>query len=146
MVDYFYETLVDVESAPGEIKPKLAERWQVSRDGLSITFQFRRGVTFHDGTPMNAAAVKATIERLLDPKIRNPNRYLFTPIKSVETSGDLSVRLTLSQPSPFVLSGLGTTTGAMLSPAAVQARGRPVLGGSGRRRHGSVHLQRVAAR
>lgn len=123
MVDYFYETLVDVESVPGEIRPKLATRWQVARDGLSITFQLRPGVRFHDGTPMNAAAVKATIERLLDPKVRNPNRYLYTPIKAIETSGDLSLRLELSQPSPFVLSGLGTTTAAILSPAAVQRAG-----------------------
>jgi peptide/nickel transport system substrate-binding protein len=123
MVDYFYETLVDVETAPGEVKPKLATRWQASRDGLTLTFTLRPGVRFHDGTPLDAAAVKFTIERLLDPRVRNPNRHLYAAIKSVETSGDLTVRLHLSQPSPILLASLGMTTAAILSPAAVQRAG-----------------------
>lgn len=156
MVDYFYETLVDVETAPGEIKPKLATRWQISRDGLTYTFTLRPGVRFHDGTPMDAAAVKFTIERLLDPRVRNPNRHLYAAIKAVDTSGDLAVRLSLSQPSPILLASLGTTTAAIISPAAVQRAGdrfsvAPVGAGTGPylfkewRRGDSITVERNAA-
>jgi peptide/nickel transport system substrate-binding protein len=89
--------LVDVETAPGEIKPKLATRWQISRDGLTYTFTLRPGVRFHDGTPMDAAAVKFTIDRLLDPRVRNPNRHLYAAIKSWNVRGPPSG--SLSQPS-----------------------------------------------
>jgi peptide/nickel transport system substrate-binding protein len=123
IIDYFFERLVDTESTPGEVKPALAAKWDVSRDGLTYTFTLRPGVKFHDGTPFNAAAVKFTIERLLDPKVRNPNRYLFSGIKSADVVNDLTLRVTLSQPSPLLLANLGTTTAAMLSPAAVQRAG-----------------------
>ena len=59
MVDYFFETLVDYDAEKNEFVPRLATRWQISRDGLTYTFTLRRGVTFHDGSPLNAAAVKA---------------------------------------------------------------------------------------
>src|SRR5713226_8104525 len=66
MVDYFFETLVDMDYAKNEVVARLATQWQTSRDGLTYTFQLRQGVTFHDGTPMTAAAVKSTFDRLLD--------------------------------------------------------------------------------
>ncbi|MCL6640727.1 MAG: ABC transporter substrate-binding protein, partial [Candidatus Rokubacteria bacterium] len=96
MVDYIYEPLVDAEyvERPGEIAPKLATRWQISRDGLQYTFTLRSGVTFHDGTPLNAAAVKFSLERLLDPRNRVPNRHLSPAIQSVDVVDDTTVRLT----------------------------------------------------
>jgi len=125
MIDYMYEPLVNAEyvDKPGEIKAQLAERWQVSRDGLTYTFQLRRGVAFHDGTPVNAAAVKFSLERLLDPRIRVPNRHLVAAMKSVEATGDLTVRVTLSQPSPVFLPNIGGALGAIISPAAVARAG-----------------------
>lgn len=125
MVDYIYEPLVDAEyvERPGEIVPKLATRWQISRDGLQYTFTLRSGVTFHDGTPLNAAAVKFSLERLLDPRNRVPNRHLYAAIQSVDVVNDTTVRLTLRQPSPLLLANLGGNTAAILSPAAVQRAG-----------------------
>ncbi|MGQ0571642.1 MAG: ABC transporter substrate-binding protein [Armatimonadota bacterium] len=125
MIDYIYEPLIQAEyvEKPGEIKPALAEKWQVSRDGLTYTFNLRRGVAFHDGTPMNAAAVKFSLERLLDPKIRVPNRHLVSAMKSIEVVNDLTVRITLSQPSPIFLPNIGGALGAIISPAAVQRAG-----------------------
>ncbi len=136
MVDYFNETLVDYDAAKNEFVPRLATRWQISRDGLVYTFTLRRGVTFHDGTPMNAAAVKFTLERLIDPRVRVNIRFLYTPMKTIEAVDDGTVRITLNAPTPSFLGNLSTTQAAIVSPAAVaRAADRwtvaPVGGGTG---------------
>jgi len=58
-----FETLVDYDGAAFKIVPKLAETWTVSPDGRSWTFALRRGVKFHDGTDLDAAAVVLNIDR-----------------------------------------------------------------------------------
>jgi peptide/nickel transport system substrate-binding protein len=58
-----FETLVDYEPGGFKIVPKLAESWSVSPDGRSWTFPLRRGVKFHDGTDLDAAAVALNFDR-----------------------------------------------------------------------------------
>lgn len=55
-----FEGLVNYEN--GEIKPRLAESWELSEDGKVLTFHLRQGVKFHDGEPWNAEAAKANVE------------------------------------------------------------------------------------
>ncbi|MEJ2525393.1 MAG: ABC transporter substrate-binding protein, partial [Desulfuromonadales bacterium] len=62
-----YEGLVRFKDASTEVEPGLAESWDVSSDGLVYTFHMRPGVTFHDGTPVDAAAAKFSFERQIDP-------------------------------------------------------------------------------
>lgn len=50
------------------IGPWLAESWQIAPDRKSYDFSLRRGVRFHDGTPFDAAALKANFDRLSEPK------------------------------------------------------------------------------
>lgn len=59
------EPLLELD-ANGKFKPVLAESWKVSDDGLTWTFNLRKGVKFHDGSPFNAEAVKAIVERVKD--------------------------------------------------------------------------------
>lgn len=136
IVDYMFETLVDLHPTKNEIVPRLATRWQISRDGLTYTFTLRRGVMFHDGTPFNAQAVKFTLERLQDPRVAMALRFLATPITSVEAPSDDTVRITLNKVTPTFLADLSTTQFAMVSPAAVQRAGdrwrtAPAGGGTG---------------
>ena len=136
MVDYFFETLVDYDAEKNEFVPRLATRWQIARDGLTYTFTLRRGVTFHDGTPLNAQAVKVTLERLIDPRIRVGIRFFYTPINTVEAVDDATVRITLKAPSPSFMGGLSTTQAAIVNPAAVARAGErwtaaPIGGGTG---------------
>lgn len=56
------------EGPDGKIEPWLATSWTVSSDGLHYTFDIRQNVKFTDGTPLNAAAVKANLDRVVDPK------------------------------------------------------------------------------
>ena len=57
---------------PSKIVGDLAERWETSADGKSHTFHLRKGVKWHDGQPFTAADVKATFDRILDPKFKSP--------------------------------------------------------------------------
>src|SRR2546422_1994630 len=58
-----FDGLVRYKGPTTEVEPALAERWDVSRDSRVWTFQLRRGVKFHDGTPLDAAAVVWNFER-----------------------------------------------------------------------------------
>ena len=69
-----YEGLTAFEPGTARIIPALAESWTVSEDGLAWTFTLRQGVTFHDGTPVDAAAVVYNLERMWDPS--HPSRVI----------------------------------------------------------------------
>ncbi len=58
-----FEGLVELKPGSTKLVPALATRWKVGRDGKTWTFNLRRGVKFHDGTPFNAAAVCANFNR-----------------------------------------------------------------------------------
>lgn len=122
IVDYMVDTLVDIDK-DGKLKPGLATDWEVAPDGLSITLTLRQGVTFHDGTPFNAEAVKFSLDRVLDPNVTVPIRGSYTVIQEVEVVDDYTVRLHLSQPSPALMAALSTTMVGIISPASVEEHG-----------------------
>ncbi|MDE0685508.1 MAG: ABC transporter substrate-binding protein, partial [Candidatus Poribacteria bacterium] len=64
--DNIYDTLIEYKDGSAEIEPGLAASWESSEDGLIWTFHIRRGVTFHDGTPINAEAVLYSLNRQHD--------------------------------------------------------------------------------
>ncbi len=66
-----YDNLVAQDDS-GKIVPWLATSWDISPDGKTYTFHLRKGVTFQDGTPFNAEAVKVNFEHMLDPKTKSP--------------------------------------------------------------------------
>ena len=74
-----YEGLVGRDKN-SEIQPLLAEKWK-QLDDTKWEFYLRKGVKFHDGSPFNAQAVKATFDRLLDPKVASPRAVVFKMVK-----------------------------------------------------------------
>jgi peptide/nickel transport system substrate-binding protein len=99
-----------------------AESWQRSDDNLTYTFKLRKGVLFHDGTPVDAAAVKFSIERLMDPATKSGMRAFYDSVHSVEAVGADTVQIRLKRPYAFLLHMLaGYRTGLVLySPTATQ--------------------------
>jgi len=120
VMSQIYDTLVAFD-AQASLKPNLAKSWDISPDGTQYTFHLQPGVTFHDGTPFNAAAVKFTLDRFVDPATQNPLRTSIGPLKATEVVDDQTVRLTFASPFAPLLSFL--TTVWMLSPTAVKKYG-----------------------
>jgi len=119
-----YDQLVDADP---DLRPRpstsLATSWEIATDPDSITFHLREGVTFHDGTPFDAAAVKFNVERVLDPKTLATPRASMTVIESVDVVDETTVRFNLKRPWGAGLNMLADRGGVMNSPAAVRALG-----------------------
>src|SRR5256712_11085790 len=71
LMRYLGDTLI-TKDLKGNYIPALARSWSVSGDGLTWTFQLRNDVKIHDGSPFNAQAGKASIERPLSPATKSP--------------------------------------------------------------------------
>lgn len=115
-----YEPLL-WKNAPGSAQPytpALAERWEASADKLTWTFHLRPGVTFHDGEPMNAAAVKASIEAAGD---YGGASFIWTPLKDITTPDDLTVVITLKYAAPMELIASSMYGAWIVSPKALAA-------------------------
>jgi peptide/nickel transport system substrate-binding protein len=109
----------------GNYVPGLATEWTISTDGLTWDFTLRTDVTFHDGTPLNADAVKASLDRIVDPATKSAGaKSALGPVESVTVTGPNAVQLKLSKPFAPLLDGL-TNSGfiAMVSPTAVESAG-----------------------
>jgi peptide/nickel transport system substrate-binding protein len=83
----------------GSVVPGLAESWEISDDGTVYTFKLRDGVTFHDGTTMDAEDVKFSLDRAMAEDSANAQKALFAGIKSVEAVDPTTVKVTLSEPN-----------------------------------------------
>lgn len=115
------ETLVilDEKMAP---KPWLATSWEVSNDGLIWTLHLREKVYFHDGTPFNADAVKANIER-----IEKQRPGFLVKLKSIEVVDEYTIRFTFSEPfAPFAETLAWGTLFAIVSPGAIDEKGNVI--------------------
>ena len=101
-----------------EFTPGLAESWEVSPDGMTWTFKIRSGATFHDGEPVNAAAVKASVEAAKDHAGAS---FIWAPLDTVTTPDDSTVVMKLSYPAPMDLVAASTYGAWIVSPKALKA-------------------------
>jgi peptide/nickel transport system substrate-binding protein len=98
------------------LKPGLATSWEVLDQGQRLRFKLRQGVTFQDGEPFNADAVKFTMTRLLGPEgAKGPQQSNYTSIGSVEILDPYTVDIVLKRPDPVIITKLAGY-GAMIVP------------------------------
>ncbi|MFF7654290.1 ABC transporter substrate-binding protein [Streptomyces sp. NPDC007983] len=103
-----------------QFKPWLAHRWRISPDGLTYTFWLRDGVTFHDGSRLDAAAVKATLDHAVDPGTKSQYAAgLISAYREAQVVNDLTVRVRLKHPSTPFLQALSTPYLGIQSPKAI---------------------------
>lgn len=120
-----YDTLIyrvpgATQGSSNQFVPGLAESWDVSEDGLTYTFQLRRGVVFQDGTPFNAEAVRANIERVVNPDTKSQKAvFLLGSFAAIEVVDEYTVVMRLSTPYAPFLDGLAQVYLGMASPSAL---------------------------
>ena len=123
--------------ANGGYVPLLATGYQPSADGKSYTFKLRTGVTFSDGTPFDAAAVKANIDQLLAPGYAPTVAAVqLKNLASVEVTDPATVVYHLARPDVLLLDFISSPQGAVISPQSLQKAanlkaGGPELAGTG---------------
>jgi peptide/nickel transport system substrate-binding protein len=130
-----YDTLTAYEPGGSAPIPALAQSWSASADGKTWTFNLRPGVNFHDGAPLDAAAVAFNFQRWWDPAnpYHNGSFDAFTRVfgafkgdpncllAGVGTAGPLQFQITTTQSSPGLPTSLAMDVFAIASPAAIQA-------------------------
>ena len=115
-----YDTLVYRHPQTKEFVPGLAERWEMSADGLSWTFFLRNDVTFHDGEPFNAQAVAVNLDRIMNPDTRSGKaKFLLGPYTGHSIEGDFTITITLAEPYAPLLDGLSQVYLGIASPKAL---------------------------
>jgi peptide/nickel transport system substrate-binding protein len=132
-----FEGLVRLRGATTEIEPALAERWEASADGTAWTFHLRPGVRFHDGEPLDAAAVVWNVERWSRAghpqhadQVRAGQTFEYweslfggfdeaSVVARAEAVDARTVRLVLRRPHAPLLAGLAVAGLGLASPRAV---------------------------
>ena len=112
------------QEADGTFSPWLATEWTVSDDATSYTFQLRDDVTFHDGEPFDAEAVKANFDRIADPKTASAQAESMLGgewYAGTEVLGDHEVRVNFSQPYAPFLQAASTPLLGFYSPAVLES-------------------------
>ena len=107
-------------ASDGSVKAGLAERWQISEDGLEYIFFLQPGVAFHDGTAFTAEDVKFSLDRARAADSQNAQKALFEGIESVEVVDDLTVRVTLKAPDGNFLFNMAWGDAVIVAPQSVQ--------------------------
>lgn len=124
----FYEGLFRIDEA-ARVRPELVTSWTVSPNGLTYTFHLRTGVTFHDGTPFNAEAVKVNFDRVLNPDNHLQKYGLYhtvTHITRVAVLNGTTVQMGLSAPSATIINNLAHPSSRLISPAALAKYGKDI--------------------
>lgn len=114
VVTNLYGTLTELD-ADLEVVPGLAEDWEVSEDGLTMTFTLREGVTFHDGSELDSEDVVHSLEAIMDEATAAVAAATLGSVESVEAPDASTVVLNLSAPDSSILAGLASVNLAIIS-------------------------------
>ena len=105
-----FESLLQMDHETLQLKPWLAESYEISPDQLTYTFHLRHDVKWQDGVPFTAEDVKYSFDRVTDPKVDAADKSIyFTTIKSCEVLDPYTIRFTATERYFKTLEALGTT-------------------------------------
>jgi peptide/nickel transport system substrate-binding protein len=123
-IEAMFDTLVRYKAGATEVEPALATSWEVSEDRKTWTFTLREGVTFHDGSALDADAVVFSFERQRDPQHEfHQGEFVywqdqFSFVTKVEKKDAKTVVFTLDRPFVPFLTNLAMFTASIVSPKA----------------------------
>ena len=104
----------------GSVQPGLAERWEISGEGTLYTFHLRPGVTFHDGTAMDAEDVKFTLDRARADDSQNAQKALFAGISEVRVVDPQTVEVQLAAPDGGFLFNMAWGDAVIVAPESIE--------------------------
>jgi peptide/nickel transport system substrate-binding protein len=114
------DSLTSLDPATGDVVPWLATDWTVNADATAYTFQLRDGVTFSDGTPFDAASVKANLDDTVEKLPGSNGAPVFLAgYESTTVDDRLVATVHFSQPNPAFLIGSSTPTISMLASSTL---------------------------
>lgn len=128
-----YDSLVQSDLRTGAIVSGLAEKWEMSADGLNYTFSLRKGIKFHDGKPMTSQDAKLSMDRQKDPpkNIRSARQEQFNFVDRIEAPDDSTVRIVMKQVYMAFMAQFATDWFVIYPKHVVEAKGdmkRDVVG------------------
>ncbi len=130
LINNVYDRLLTYPGADAtQFAPMLAESWEVSNGGLTLTFHLRRDATFHDGTPVTAEAVRYSFNRVLT--MNQPPAWMLSQMMNLESTVAVdayTVQINLTQPYAAALGVLTHSVASIVNPAVVEANGGIVAG------------------
>lgn len=119
-----YDRLVTYDGTDTEVKPQLAEKWDISDDGLTYTFYLNKEAKFHDGTPVTAEAVQYSFTRAIDIGKSAAGQFKKVISKdSFEIVDDHTIKITLEKPFAPFLKTLGTVFANIVNPKLAENHG-----------------------
>lgn len=119
LLELVYEPLVTTDQDLNLV-PALATGWGFSDDAMTLTFNLRQDVTFHDGTDFTADDVIASFERILDEDTASAAATNYASIESMEAPDDHTVIFNLSTPDVPILSAMASTNAVILSSEVME--------------------------
>ena len=117
--EHVVERLIYMEE-DGTLTPMLATSWEANADSTVWTFQIRQGVTFHDGAPLNAEAVRQNLARFVDPDVGAAYAFLLGSVQDIQATGEYTLQLRLAQPFAPILSHLSHSFIGIVSPNQIR--------------------------
>jgi peptide/nickel transport system substrate-binding protein len=111
-----YDSLIR-RTTEDEYVPMLASSWELAEDGMSMTLTLQEGITFHDGTPLDAAAVVANLEHFATSA--GPLGTQLARFGGAEVLSDLELRIDFTEPEPDILYNLSDAAGRIAGPEAL---------------------------
>jgi ABC-type transport system substrate-binding protein len=134
MIKSLFDGLMDYTPGTTDLRPGLAESYEISPDGLVYTFKLRAGVKFHNGREMTAEDVKYSLDRVTNPATQSPGAGFFGAIAGFDAAGDgglsgvevvdpLTVKITLSRPDATFLHVMALNFASVVPKEAVDAAG-----------------------
>ena len=107
-------------ASDGSIIPGLAKSWEISEDGTSYTFHLNAGVTFHDGTSMDAEDVKFSLDRARGEDSANAQKALFAGITDVSVVEPLTVKVSLEAANGSFLFNMAWGDAVIVAPETIE--------------------------
>jgi glutathione transport system substrate-binding protein len=109
-----------------KLQPQLAESYEATEDAKEFTFHLRKGVSFHDGTPFNAQAVKFSFDRAGNPENHLKRQSLYVMIDHTDVVDDYTVRVALKYPFGAFVNDIAHPGALIVSPKSVEQYGKEV--------------------